>query len=237
MGILRDLASGLLQQQSSTMNYSRSYSSRNDDCSTRRDHDRGRYESYAPRQLLPQMYDSSQAQGHIPPTTYMEPPPSMISPTPQSLSPPHESRSGQYVSVLNGSRYQDLDPIHRGVPPPLPCRGPQTTSSRIQPNSDSPPDYYQDCDPSASVTPYGPSFLGSSLNLSRGLSLSRPVILPQLNFGDGVPFVRGYSDELLTLGVSERSFIEFIDALNVTEVPNPEMAIANKAMGLAGWFV
>jgi hypothetical protein len=67
--------------------------------------------------------------------------------------------------------------------------------------------------------------------------LSVPVALPQTGYGQGVPFLRAYSDQLEDAGIPQRTFVEFLDALNVTIVPNPETQIANKAAGLAGWFV
>jgi hypothetical protein len=67
--------------------------------------------------------------------------------------------------------------------------------------------------------------------------LSVPVALPQTGYGQGVPFLRAYSDQLEDAGIPQRVFVEFLDALNVTVVPNPETQIANKAAGLAGWFV
>lgn len=67
--------------------------------------------------------------------------------------------------------------------------------------------------------------------------LSVPVALPQTGFGQGVPFMRAYSDQLEDAGIPRRIFVEFLDTLNATVVPNPETQIANKAAGLAGWFV
>ena len=64
-----------------------------------------------------------------------------------------------------------------------------------------------------------------------------PVALPQAGFGQGVPFIRAYSDQLEEAGISRRIFLDFLDALNVTVVPNPETQIVNKAAGIAGWFV
>jgi hypothetical protein len=55
--------------------------------------------------------------------------------------------------------------------------------------------------------------------------------------GSLFPFVRAYSDQLEDAGILQRVFIEFLDNLNATVIPNPEAQIANKAAGLAGWFV
>lgn len=65
----------------------------------------------------------------------------------------------------------------------------------------------------------------------------RPLALPQINYGDGQPFLRGYSSELAQYGVFEREFIEIIDAINVAIVPNPENRIFQKGANIAGWFL
>lgn len=67
--------------------------------------------------------------------------------------------------------------------------------------------------------------------------LQRPFALPQTGAGSSAPFMRGFSDDLSRAGVSQRAFIQFVDALNLTLVPNPEMQLAGTAAGLAGWFV
>jgi hypothetical protein len=67
--------------------------------------------------------------------------------------------------------------------------------------------------------------------------LSRPIALPQIDYGDASPFVRGYSSEMERLGIDQGSFLHFVDAINVSIIPNAEAQIVNKAAGLAGWFV
>lgn len=78
------------------------------------------------------------------------------------------------------------------------------------------------------------NYSSGSRNSDRGF---RPIILPQIDYGDGQPFMRAYSPELLQYNISEQTLIETIDALNVAMVPNPENQIFQKAMGIAGWFV
>jgi hypothetical protein len=65
----------------------------------------------------------------------------------------------------------------------------------------------------------------------------RPLVLPQIAFGDGAPFLRGYSDELAPFGIREREFFEVIDAINIAIVPSPENQIFQKGANIAGWFV
>jgi hypothetical protein len=68
-------------------------------------------------------------------------------------------------------------------------------------------------------------------------TLSRPIALPQINFGEGVPFVRGYSTDLAGFGITETQFFQFVDSVNMSIIPNAEAQIVNKVAGLAGWFV
>ncbi|KAF2166623.1 hypothetical protein M409DRAFT_23257 [Zasmidium cellare ATCC 36951] len=65
----------------------------------------------------------------------------------------------------------------------------------------------------------------------------RPVALPQTDYGDAKPFLRGYSDELRIYGISERVFIDIVDTINIALVPNPEAQIFQKAADVAGNFL
>jgi hypothetical protein len=65
----------------------------------------------------------------------------------------------------------------------------------------------------------------------------RPFALPQVDYGSGVPFLRGYSANLDAHGLSVEPFLAWVDAMNTAIVPNAEMQIVGKAAGLAGWFV
>lgn len=65
----------------------------------------------------------------------------------------------------------------------------------------------------------------------------RPLALPQVAYGDGQPFLRGYSRELSRYGVSEQEFIRLLDAINVAIIPNPENQIFQKGANIAGWFL
>lgn len=65
----------------------------------------------------------------------------------------------------------------------------------------------------------------------------RPLVLPQVAYGKEQPFIRGFSDELRGYGISERDFIEVVDAINVAIVPSPEAQIFQKGANIAGWFL
>lgn len=66
---------------------------------------------------------------------------------------------------------------------------------------------------------------------------SRPLALPQIDYGDGQPFLRGYSQELGQSGISFEDFMQALDAINVAIIPNPEAAIFQKGANIAGWFL
>ncbi|KIW10817.1 hypothetical protein PV08_10116 [Exophiala spinifera] len=65
----------------------------------------------------------------------------------------------------------------------------------------------------------------------------RPLALPQIDYHDSSPFLRGYSDELQRYGISERAFLEVLDAINVARIPNPEVKLFQAGATIAGFFV
>jgi hypothetical protein len=103
--------------------------------------------------------------------------------------------------------------------PPLPSRPPERPSRELEYQGDIPPAYEPEHDDGC--------FGGVDL----------PIALPQISHGDGVPFVRGYTEQLEDLGISQTTFLTFVDTLNATIIPNPEAQVVNKVAGLAGWFV
>ncbi|KAM0450628.1 hypothetical protein ACHAPV_010412 [Trichoderma viride] len=74
-------------------------------------------------------------------------------------------------------------------------------------------------------------------NSSREQDFFRPLVLPQIAYGEGQPFLRGYSDNLAHYGIYETDFIALVDAVNVAILPNPENQIFQKGANIAGWFV
>jgi hypothetical protein len=68
-------------------------------------------------------------------------------------------------------------------------------------------------------------------------SVFRPLALPQIAYGDGQPFVRGYSNDLSQYGISPEAFIQVLDAINVASIPSPENQIFQKGANIAGWFL
>ena len=65
----------------------------------------------------------------------------------------------------------------------------------------------------------------------------RPLALPQMAYGDGQPFLRGYSNEFVKYGISPEEFIQVLDAINVAVIPSPENQIFQKGANIAGWFL
>lgn len=65
----------------------------------------------------------------------------------------------------------------------------------------------------------------------------RPLVLPQVAYGAGHPFLRGYSDELARYGISDADFVAILDSINVAMVPNPENQIFQKGANIAGFFL
>ena len=65
----------------------------------------------------------------------------------------------------------------------------------------------------------------------------RILALPQIGYAKGDPFLRAYSDDLRSYGISEQHFFDALDAINVARVPNPEMEILQKGARIAGFFV
>ncbi|KAL7782026.1 hypothetical protein V8C37DRAFT_398037 [Trichoderma ceciliae] len=65
----------------------------------------------------------------------------------------------------------------------------------------------------------------------------RPVALPQIAYGDGQPFLRGYSQELSHRSIAIEEFIEVIDTINIAIIPSPENQIFQKGASIAGLFL
>lgn len=70
-----------------------------------------------------------------------------------------------------------------------------------------------------------------------GVASFRPLALPQIAFGDGQPFLRGYSQELRRYSIAMEEFIEALDTINVAILPSPENQIFQKGANIAGWFL
>lgn len=65
----------------------------------------------------------------------------------------------------------------------------------------------------------------------------RPLILPQMGYSKGSPFLRGYSRDLQDYGISNMEFQQIVDAINIAIEPNPEAQLFQKVANVAGWFM
>nr|RBQ99388.1 hypothetical protein FVER53263_20094 [Fusarium verticillioides] len=139
------------------------------------------------------------------------------------------------------------------------CISPQQPGSRY---SDEPPSYSLHANDAPSSSRPGSSQMPSRLNMYQQPSYSysspenmarntrfpfdqpsfqnsdfRPLLLPQIAFGEGEPFLRGYSSEMDRYGISRDQFLRVVDEINVARTPNPEVKLFQMGAGIAGWFV
>lgn len=144
----------------------------------------------------------------------------------QDAPPAYEAQNG-YSNIYNPgppSRYDDSSkPYSQYNNYTEQSRDGRMTNTYAQPYDNPRSSYYdQGCAQDSRSMP------------SRGF---RPLALPQIEYGDGKPFLRGYSDELRQYGIEEKEFIPLLDQVNKAVIPNPENVIFQKAANIAGWFV
>ncbi len=56
------------------------------------------------------------------------------------------------------------------------------------------------------------SYIDENLPIVRGGKIAQPVCIPQMHMGFDMPFARGYAPSLAEKGISQDTFIDFIDA-------------------------
>jgi hypothetical protein len=83
---------------------------------------------------------------------------------------------------------------------------------------------------------YGEANYVNDRGFSRETSF-RPLVLPQVAFGDGQPFLRGYSQELGRHRITMAEFIQALDMINIATIPSPENQIFQKGANIAGFFL
>ncbi len=68
--------------------------------------------------------------------------------------------------------------------------------------------------------------------------LPMPFCLPQsgAGFGFDTPFARGYNEALQQVGISQETFLDFVDGLNMAMISSPPLQVVNVA-GFAIGFV
>ncbi|KLO15427.1 hypothetical protein SCHPADRAFT_938779 [Schizopora paradoxa] len=70
----------------------------------------------------------------------------------------------------------------------------------------------------------------------RSMGLSMPFCLPQIGSGFDSPVARGYNRVLEQVGISQTTFLDFVDGLNMAMISSPPLQIVNVA-GMALGFV
>ncbi|KAK5118720.1 hypothetical protein LTR85_007926 [Meristemomyces frigidus] len=65
--------------------------------------------------------------------------------------------------------------------------------------------------------------------------LRRPVVIPQVEAGAGMPFTRAYAPALAEHGVSMDEFVSFVDNLNVMLASSPPLQVLDLAGGIVGF--
>ena len=125
-----------------------------------------------------------------------------------------------------------------GSPSDVHRHQPETDTASYYDPSRLPPRYdEQGSGQAAPLTPFQRRPDSEPESSRRLISTFKPMVLLQQDHGDGVPFIRGYSGELLRRGITEQEFLTFVDVLNTTRAPNPEMQIFQKTAVVASFFV
>ncbi|KLO04618.1 hypothetical protein SCHPADRAFT_947574 [Schizopora paradoxa] len=65
--------------------------------------------------------------------------------------------------------------------------------------------------------------------------LSQPFCLPQSGGGFDTPFARGYGPALYQLGISQNTFLDFVDGLNMAMISSPPLQVVDMAGMLIGF--
>ncbi len=65
--------------------------------------------------------------------------------------------------------------------------------------------------------------------------LPMPFCLPQIGTGFDTPFARGYSQTLYQVGIPQRTFLDFVDGLNMAMISSPPLQVVNTAGMIVGF--
>lgn len=128
----------------------------------------------------------------------------------------------------------------------------KTHSTAKKKEEDSPPPYLTPSHPSAPSRSPSPSGQGQPSDdeiLDQALEfaahpppaytsiprLTRPVVVPQISNGIGMPYSRAWAPALLDHGISMEEFVEFIDNLNIVSTGSPPLKVIDAVGGMLGW--
>lgn len=178
---------------------------------------------------------------------------------------PHLSKFSAGKRFQDSGYARPTSPSYRNSPPPQQpyYQTPADRGSYFDADKEAPPAYYRDAPSSyrdapssyrdapasySNATPSNMEWQGYQHETYGGRrspryqdrtrdSRFRPLALPQVTYGDGQPFLRGYSDELMLRGISEQTLLAILDDINVAIIPNPEVQIFQKGASIAGWFM
>lgn len=193
------------------------------------------------------MKSNTQAPSNNPWAAHMQA--SSSRPSPSYPSPHQYQQSGQLYPVQPQFQQQSYDP-----PPPYGEVFPDQNSTRnLQPPSDSKQsrgaDVYRSPADSSLSRERSPSSASDDEILQQALefthhappayrsqqALRRPIVVPQINSGTGMPFTRAYAPILAEHGVSMEEFVEFVDNLNVVSASSPPLQVLDLAGGIVGF--
>lgn len=166
-------------------------------------------------------------------------------PSPSSGQRPYSSYSGRENSAYYDNRsYSSSGQLQ---PPPAYSRQPSRQrynnsydidySSYQQQRQQSPQGFENDNNDYNNYDDYDDYDRDMRFSQGVGRGGFRPLALPQISYGDGQPFLRGYSRVLQQYNISFRDFMQILDAINVAIIPNPENQIFQKGANIAGWFL
>ncbi|KAF9774436.1 hypothetical protein IL306_007561 [Fusarium sp. DS 682] len=181
------------------------------------------------RNLSPYDTPSSSSQSSQPRTRYSYDKKSKYESYEQSVYSDQESLDTQQQA---GHYYNDEPPSYSLHPTDAYSNGRLRSSQSVSRSNIYQQPSYSHSSPQTSTN------MGSAFNSSSYQNANfRPIALPQIAFGSGEPFLRGYSSELNRYGVTRDKFLRVLDDINVARTPNPEAQIFQKGASIAGWFV
>ena len=150
---------------------------------------------------------------------------------------PHDHSSSSHTMSLLGDAIRSAigaDQVNNGFWGPNVSfsdnkRGSTSQNDRCRANSPCPGlQYSASSRPQSSIVEYG----HDEQHYLWNRAIRRPLVLPQITYGDGQHFLRAYSDNVAQYGIYKADSIALIDAANV--LPNPENQIFQKSANTAG---
>lgn len=213
MGLIRDVIKGGMGQSQNSYGGQQPWSQeQNRSCDSNQHSQQNRYSQFSePEYRVPRSSDDSSPD----PTAFYQSNVYRQAPVPSRNIPPlsrHTSKDGAPTTSLqdSGADCSQDDRYYYE----------QTYGSRSHNQIPGPPAF-----PQYSSRPIYQQSREENIPMSSG-PLSRPFAIPQTGAATSAPFLRGFSNDLADAGVEEGAFFRFLDALNLSIVPNPEMQVS-----------